>query len=386
MSIKKSADGLYHTTVSYDGKRYAIAGKTEADAHRKAGKLRAELEAGAKLKKQNVTVKSFCEDWLKTYRSSGSDSDKRYEQIVNNIIIPAIGAQKLRSITEQRLQQLLNDNAQYSKSQLSKLRMTLRQIFKKARKNKLISDDPAEDLTLPDCQEGTHRAITQEERRLLLEVAETHRDGLYVKIMLYCGLRPQEVNALQWQHVDLTENVIRVRQALKHDTNEIGPPKSDAGYRDIPIPKALRLDLLKARSSPDAFVCGRNGSFMTRSSQNRMWKSILRAMDLRAGAVLYRNQIVESKLADDLELYCLRHTYCTDLQAAGVPLNIAKELMGHEDISVTANIYTHTTSEVTKTAVKNLDTYIDSLKEKEQKETKADPKIIQFPGAMRGVV
>ncbi|MDD2217639.1 MAG: tyrosine-type recombinase/integrase [Eubacteriales bacterium] len=41
--------------------------------------------------------------------------------------------------------------------------------------------------------------------------------------------------------------------------------------------------------------------------------------------------------------YCLRHTYCTDLQDAGVPINVAKELMGHSDISVTAKIYTHRT-------------------------------------------
>lgn len=59
------------------------------------------------------------------------------------------------------------------------------------------------------------------------------------------------------------------------------------------------------------------------------------------GAKVYRNQIIESKLSDDLTPYCLRHTFCTDLQKAGVPINVAKELMGHSDISITANIYTH---------------------------------------------
>lgn len=46
-------------------------------------------------------------------------------------------------------------------------------------------------------------------------------------------------------------------------------------------------------------------------------------------------------VADDLVPYCLRHTYCTDLQSAGVPINVARELMGHSDISITAKIYTH---------------------------------------------
>ena len=59
------------------------------------------------------------------------------------------------------------------------------------------------------------------------------------------------------------------------------------------------------------------------------------------GAKVYRNKIVESVVAPDLTPYCLRHTFCTDLQRAGVVFNVAKELMGHSDVSVTANIYTH---------------------------------------------
>lgn len=48
-------------------------------------------------------------------------------------------------------------------------------------------------------------------------------------------------------------------------------------------------------------------------------------------------------VAPDLVPYCMRHTYCTDLQAAGVPINVAKELMGHSDIKTTSAIYTHST-------------------------------------------
>jgi integrase len=48
----------------------------------------------------------------------------------------------------------------------------------------------------------------------------------------------------------------------------------------------------------------------------------------------------------DFEPYLLRHTFCTDCQAAGVPINVAKEWMGHSDISVTAKIYTHMVDEV----------------------------------------
>ena len=46
-------------------------------------------------------------------------------------------------------------------------------------------------------------------------------------------------------------------------------------------------------------------------------------------------------MADDLTPYCLRHTYATDLQSAGVPLNVAKDLLCHQSIAMTSQIYTY---------------------------------------------
>jgi len=76
------------------------------------------------------------------------------------------------------------------------------------------------------------------------------------------------------------------------------------------------------------------------------------------GATVYRNQIIESNVAGDLVPYCLRHTYGTDLQDAGVPINIAKYLMGHSDISMTANIYTHTTETAIQDAADKINKYV----------------------------
>lgn len=64
-------------------------------------------------------------------------------------------------------------------------------------------------------------------------------------------------------------------------------------------------------------------------------------MDIENGAEVFRGHIVESTLAEDLRPYDYRHTYCTDLQDAGVPITVAQRLMGHSDIKMTAQIYTH---------------------------------------------
>lgn len=70
-----------------------------------------------------------------------------------------------------------------------------------------------------------------------------------------------------------------------------------------------------------------------------------------------KQKLIPINPAEDLEPYLLRHTFCTNCQAAGVPLNVAKELMGHSDISVTAKIYTHMVVEVFEQNRKRLAEY-----------------------------
>ena len=65
-------------------------------------------------------------------------------------------------------------------------------------------------------------------------------------------------------------------------------------------------------------------------------------MNISMGCEVYRNELIPPyPLADDFVPYCLRHTYCTDLQKKGVDIRVAQYLMGHADIQMTANIYTH---------------------------------------------
>ena len=71
-------------------------------------------------------------------------------------------------------------------------------------------------------------------------------------------------------------------------------------------------------------------------------------MNILLGAKTYRNKLLQDLVADDLVPYCLRHTFCTDLQKAGIDLRTAQYLMGHADIKMTANIYTHVDTEIVK--------------------------------------
>ena len=230
-------------------------------------------------------------------------------------------------------------------------------MFKSAVRERLIPYNPAEELDLPASTSGSRRAITPEERTHILRLAETHRSGLYIKLMLYCGLRPGECIPLQWCDIDLDAGFLHVTKALKKGSEEVGPPKSESGSRKIPIPDVFLSELRAIyQGDPFAYLITQptTGKMHTRSSIRSYWNNFLRALDIQMGATVYRNQIIIHAVADDLVPYCLRHTYGTDLQDAGVPINVAKYLMGHSDISVTANIYTSTTDDAIESARKQI--------------------------------
>lgn len=162
--------------------------------------------------------------------------------------------------------------------------------------------------------------------------------------------------ALDWRHIDFDKALIHVEQAMKATTTDIGTPKSKAGVRDVPIPKKFLPELIRARGGPfePIFVQPTTGKRHTKSSMTCLWNNFKRQLDISMGAKVYRSQIKLSVVTLDLVPYCLRHTYCTDLQDAGVPINVARYLMGHTDISTTAKIYTHTTEKVIQDAANKI--------------------------------
>ena len=81
------------------------------------------------------------------------------------------------------------------------------------------------------------------------------------------------------------------------------------------------------------------------------------------GCKTYRNALIPPyPLADDFVPYCLRHTYCTDLCKAKIDVRTAQRLMGHANISITADIYTHVDFDDIQEAGEKLNLYLTSQK------------------------
>lgn len=359
-------DGYYRESEFYDGKKYTASGKTQKAAIKSLSRKIADAKNGVGTINKNMTVGAWVEVWLETFVKSSDLTPKSYKNVeckVNRHIVGTIGTMKLRDVKEVHLQKILNDQSGMSMSHVTKLRDYMKQIFHRALKSKLIPYSPADDLELPKAADKKRRPLTDEERSAILKTAQTHPAGLWVKTMLYCGLRPGETVPLRWCDIDFEKNVVNVHQALESGSKDtIKSPKSKAGYRLVPIPEHLIADLKSQQGRPLEYIFTQTlpenkGKHHTPSSLRCYWDSFKRQLDLDMGAEVYRNQIVKSKLSDDLTPYVLRHTYGTDLQAAGVPINIAKYLMGHADISTTANIYTHENEETIKRAAELINFY-----------------------------
>ena len=371
MAKKKSEYHYVRKHFRFDGVQYEVVGATEEEAIRKKLEKLQALEAGRVT--SSTTVKQWAKVWMETYVKPRKITEKTrsgYQGYLDRVIVPQIGSMKLSRVTQVRLQALLNSRTDNSTSDVTKLRLVLRGMFRKAYESRLIAFDPSAGLELPRSSAGKHRSLTASEREALIHVAglptfdgKKNRSGCWLMLMLRCGLRPGETAALKKSSVDLPVRILTVTEAKEAGSSRIKDPKTASGIRSVPIPEDLVpwLERQLTDSLTDyLFTQKDRRTPLSETSMRRRWETVKRHMDLYLGAKTERVKlpgarrhsliITESVLADDLDLYDLRHTYCTDLEKAGVPLNIAKVLMGHKDISTTANIYTHADAETVETA------------------------------------
>ena len=328
-------------TARINGRQIEARGKTLPEAHRKLAKKIAAIESGDMGISGKMTVERWCEEWFNTYKKGkvGKSTEDDYKYRLDKIIIPFIGNKKLREINLIHLQKIIDSRDGNSKSDVDKTFNTINSLFKKAKHARLIPFNPAEGLVKPPAQDGKRRALTERERKQVLKLAKTHFAGTWIKLMLYCGLRPSETIALYWRHIDFKNKLVKVEQANDKSTNEIKVTKTPAGKRYIPIPDGLLEELREQKRGPfdPVFTQQLSNKRHTVSSLRKYWLNFKRELDESMGKI--------KEVTTPLTPYCFRHTFCTDLQTKGIEIGWAAYLMGHEDINVTKRIYTHTSKE-----------------------------------------
>jgi integrase len=202
-------------------------------------------------------------------------------------------------------------------------------LFRYARKKRLASVSPCEDMELPELvEDGDIHYLEPTEVEALVNAAvegpyQAIDRGLYLTAAM-TGLRQGELLALRWRDVDWRARRIRVRR--NYVLGQFGTPKSKRSTRDVPMADAVggELDrLYKACGDPadDALV------FPDPITGEPLKRSVL--------LVRYRRALKAAKLDESLRFHDLRHTFGTRMAAAGVSMRTLQAWLGHRDIQTT---------------------------------------------------
>lgn len=237
------------------GKRRAkqFARKKDAEAYRSRAGW--EVSQGTHTAdRASITVSKAGDNWLARGRREGLERSTldMYDQHLRLHIVPFIGARKLGQITRPMIEefrdQLLDQGR--SRAMAKKVLTSLSSILREATRLGHVAHNAGQGITVKRAGRDKARASipSKDQIRALITAASApgakpmHRPLLLT--LLFAGLRASEARGLPWRSVDLAGGVIRIEQRADF-ANVIGPPKSAAGLRSIPIPPLLVAELAK---------------------------------------------------------------------------------------------------------------------------------------------
>lgn len=349
-----------------DGKpnRISFYGKSRKEAEQKRddyihGKHKTKMSGS------DISLSEWIDQFKSIYRNKVNPAYLNIDDVPYNRLSEHLGDRALSDIRECDLQNALNCVSGMSFSTIDKYQQAIKRVFLRAYKNKLIESNPASDLIVPDGTAGTHRALERWETDCILQNWHQHRSGIWAMLMLLAGLRRGELMALRWENIDLVHkclNVCEVAVISKNRSTIEQRAKTEAGIRILPICQPL-FDALSAFPEHErhGLVCvSAKGKQTSESAFSRGWEGFNLAMQriLNGEPVLQagRRQSLEQKIRDakadgreyilfNVRAHDLRHTFATALFDAGVPAKAAQYYLGHADIRITLDLYTHLSQE-----------------------------------------
>lgn len=376
------------------GKKNFVSEISWADANRQAEAYRQELKRGLHRDAHSVSVASYAQKWLPLHKDGVSN--KVYNEYARylNTLIDEFGRYAIIDITPDDAMLMFVKHYKPKKSQggegysgsvIRKVRMLYRDFWDSAIENGYALRNPfrSDKINALSGKDGTHRQITDEERRYIHAVQHPFRPA--VMAMLYAGLRRGEVLALNTD-TDILDGCIYVSNNVIHESNQpiVKEPKSDAGKRCIPIFPMLSAEL---EGIHGLVVPSRKGGEMSSSAYKSAWAGYVNAVECYMNGVSQKRwyglrkedkqkhpekyaQYVALKAsgkqdeAEALRLsdwktftvrtHDLRHSFCTMLRDAGVDMKQAIEWMGHSDEKMIMKIYDHVSDRRTAESVRKV--------------------------------
>jgi integrase len=317
--------------------------KKDADAHHDT--VRIGVRKGTHIApSQSPTVAQAADTWLKDVRARNAERStiEHYERHINLHIVPLIGRTKLSALNEDHVKGFRDELlAKLSRPLARKVLVSLKSLLKVSRYSHVaagvgIPRGRNEKLRL---EAGRDIPTTAEVARILAAANNPKARALFL-ILAFTGLRASELRGLRWSDIDFASCELHVRQRAD-EYGVIGPPKSGAGVRTIPIDPGVMLPALrewKMKCEPGELI------FATAKGRPVDYKSLMSSTlepALRAAHVIDVNG--EPKYTP----HALRHffaSWCINPKARGgreLPPKQVQYLLGHSSITMTFDTYGH---------------------------------------------
>ena len=362
--IRKSGKISYEITV--EGERDPLTGKrnrvfrtvkgSEKEARKIMHRLINDMEQNKIVKKNHKTVEEWMTEWINLYLPNVEETTRvGYKTKLRCYIKPALGDILIYSLRADHVQKMVNDMQSRGLSPKN-IRDTFNNInaaMKKAVVLRYIPFNPCEGVVLPKLKKYRAKVYDNQMIHTLLNTASGTDMYLPVLLGVTVGLRRGEMLALRWDDIEFKTNTIKVRNNMVNGENGIiiKAPKSEAGIRDIKVGDEVMADLKKARlkymedalTSPifqnlNFVIRQEDGSPLHPDSMTRKWSRFLKDNDL-----------------PHIRLHDLRHSNATALIQAGVNPRVVQQRLGHSDVNITLNTYTHVLPEMDIDAAAKLD-------------------------------
>lgn len=346
-----------------DGKRVrkTFYGKSKKDAEDKLEEYKNGLNSGLTADHDKLTMGNVCKIWLfeKVKNTVKPSTFERYEGIYRLYVKSSpLYPIKLKDLKSLDIQRYYNDlfNSNKSTSVIKNLDKLLKSFFNYCIDEGYIVRNYCigKSITIPESNSVNETkkdditVFTVDEQEQFINAVESHRLKALFLLDLGTGLREGEILGLKWSDINYDDYTISIKRAIKGVTIIEGnkrhyrlieqTPKTKNSVRTIPFPENLvpilkkhklqqkeeRIKAGSAYAKNDYVFCTELGLAIDPRNLRRSYERVLK-----------NNNIPYKKF------HSLRHTFATRLFENGVPLKTVQMLLGHSNINITANIYTH---------------------------------------------
>jgi len=361
-SIYRRPNGTWAASVSLPGgRRKFFYAKTRDEARRKLDSALHGLDRGTFTDARGITVGSYLDQWLS---ETARPRVRRwtylgYEVHVRLHLKPTLGDIRLEQLTPLHVQALLNRKLQdgLSPKSVRYIRGTLRNALNQAVRWGLVSRNAAALVDPPRVERYEIKPFTPDEARSFLSAIRGDRLEALYSVALTMGLRQGEALGLRWREIDLELGYLRVSKQLQRIDGKLQlvDPKTVGSRRTLVLPSSIVAKLRdhRIRQLDERLRAGANWRetdlvFSAMDGGALEGSTVTRSFHARLGAA----GIAQRRFHD------LRHSCATLLLVQGVSPRVVMDVLGHSEIGMTMNTYSHVIPELRRDAADRMDDLI----------------------------